>query len=49
MNLCVCENTESEHGDESEDVDMGWVCSREVSGVLGCHSGVTQGCHSNES
>ena len=33
MNLCACDSEESEHGDEREDVGMGWVCSREV--VLG--------------
>ena len=35
MNLCACDSEEREHGDEREDVGMGWVCSREVAGALG--------------
>ena len=35
MNLCACDSEEREHGDEREDVGMGWVCSREAAGALG--------------
>jgi hypothetical protein len=35
INLCTCDNEERDHGDEGEDVGMGWVCSREVVGALG--------------
>ena len=32
MNLCVCDNEQSEYGEDSEDVVMGWVCS-----MLSCY------------
>ena len=39
MNLCACDSVEREDGDECEDVGMGWVCSTEVTGVLGTEEG----------
>ena len=35
MNLCVCDREWREHGEEREEVGIGWVCFREVSGTLG--------------
>jgi hypothetical protein len=43
MNLCACDIEYREHGDECEDVGMGWVCSKEVTGALGVNGGRT-GC-----
>ena len=32
MNLCACDSEQREHGEEREDVGIGWVRSREVAG-----------------
>ena len=35
LNLCACDSEQREHGEEREDVGIGWVRSREVACVLG--------------
>ena len=35
LNLCARDNEKREHGEECEDVDIGWVRSREVTCALG--------------